>query len=199
MHSHQRAPHAMPRVFRHTAAKFADRGLRAAGKPGQIHLAPTSRHQVADNSFPIHARLYRYSDDLGNCHSDSISSRAAHSQCMRAIEPTTPAGRLRAARKARGLSQVAVAELTGLSQAAVSESENAHPPTMLAVTMAALCGALGVTLEFVMHGNAAEKTAQEAEILALLRQASPDMRDAALRTLRALLAPPATDGKRRAA
>jgi transcriptional regulator with XRE-family HTH domain len=118
---------------------------------------------------------------------------------MRAIEPTAPAGRLRAARKARGLSQVAVAELTGLSQAAVSEAENAHPPTMLAVTMASLCGALGVTLEFVMHGNAAEKTAQEAEVLALLRQASPDMRDAALRTLRALLASPASDGKRRAA
>lgn len=96
------------------------------------------------------------------------------------------------------MSQVTVAGLTGLSQAAVSEAENTHPPNMLAVTMAALCGTLGITLDYAMHGQSSSQTAQEAELLALLRQAPPEMRETALRTLRAMLAP-AEDGKRRAA
>jgi transcriptional regulator with XRE-family HTH domain len=118
---------------------------------------------------------------------------------MRSIDAGTPAARLKAARRNAGLSQMALAARTGISQPAISEAENAHPPTLLATTLDALCGALGLSLDFVMHGTSAAKTEQEAELLSLLRSASPDMRDAALRSMRALLAPPGGDGKRHAA
>ena len=118
---------------------------------------------------------------------------------MHAIDASTPAARLKASRKAAGLSQMALAARTGISQPAISEAENADPPNMLATTLDALCSALGVPLDFVMHGASAARTAQEAEILALLRAATPELREAALRALRAILAPAGTNGKRQAA
>jgi transcriptional regulator with XRE-family HTH domain len=196
MKRNQFAAHAVPAILRVTTLKLANRGLRTPRQPRKLNLPPAARHKLRNRRFPIHAPFYRHGNDSGNSYSNRNPLLIVQSAYMHAIDAATPAGRLKAARKAAGLSQVAVAALAGLSQAAVSEAENTHPPNMLAVNMAALSGALGITLDFVMHGQHAEKTALEAEVLALLRQAPPDMRDAALRTLRALLT---NDGKRRAA
>ncbi len=51
--------------------------------------------------------------------------------------------RLRELRQAKGLSQVQLAELTGIDQAAISRIENGHTQAMDFDVMARLCDALG--------------------------------------------------------
>lgn len=179
---------AVPWVGKFSLAKIADVRLRAARQFSQRRLSPASSHQLGNESFPVHADDYRHSLDSVKGYGDEESKLQEQSRCMATIGLHTPAARLRAARKAAGLSQQQVAAELGVAQSTISDAELVHPPKMLATTLMALCARYGLTVDYVMTGSSSDTGHVEAEAARLLRYASPEMRDAAMKVLRAMLA-----------
>lgn len=115
---------------------------------------------------------------------------------MRSIATEKPGSRLQAARKRAGLTQVQLSAETGVSQPAISEFESGATSDMDASNLVRICAAVGATVEYVMLGAVADMD-HEAEALSLLRHASPEDRDMAMRSLRGMLdRPSAAHGKR---
>ncbi len=106
---------------------------------------------------------------------------------MDPIDLRTVGGRLRAARKRKGLTQVQLAQVSGVGQSAISELESNKTPEPTATTLAALCQALDITMEYAIAGSGSERAAIESEALALLRRASPIQLSSAIGALRGML------------
>lgn len=86
------------------------------------------------------------------------------------------------------MTQTDVREAAGVGQSTVSEFETGTAPNITAENLLPMCRAVGVTAEYVWFGGESASAAEEQEAVALLRSASPVLRDAAIRSLRAMLA-----------
>jgi transcriptional regulator with XRE-family HTH domain len=115
------------------------------------------------------------------------------------VDLRTQGGRLKAARTRARLTQVEAARIAGISQAALSEYETGSTADMMASTLHRLCTATGVTVEYILTGVGIDSDDDEREAGALLRQASPGIRAAAMRALRAILGAELDAGKQPAA
>jgi len=119
---------------------------------------------------------------------------------MGSIEDKTPKGRIRTARKRAGLSQQELAARIGMAQSVISDAETQHPPKMLATTLTAICDQLGISADYVMGRAEADHHMDiEAEAAELLRQAEPEQQELAMRALRAMLASPEAQPRKRQA
>jgi transcriptional regulator with XRE-family HTH domain len=86
------------------------------------------------------------------------------------IAPTDVGGRIGSVRRERGLTQDALAATVGVSRSAVAQWETGRSG-QLTTHLAALAGALGVGVEFLMYGDDkhAPARAESGDELALLR------------------------------
>jgi len=98
--------------------------------------------------------------------------------------------RIRTARRERGLTQDGLAAAVGVSRSAVAQWETGRAGQLTA-HLAAIAAALGVGVEFLMHGDdkrapfqAADGT--EAALLRLYRVCTPEDRQVLLMTARRL-------------
>jgi len=85
-----------------------------------------------------------------------------------------------------GVKQPQLAEETGVPQSRISELAQDKRTNMNARQMHALCKRLGITVEHLLDGAQAGD-ADEAEAVALLRNADPALREAAMNALRGML------------
>lgn len=102
----------------------------------------------------------------------------------------TIAGRVRALRKSRQLTQVQLASLLGVKQNTVSDLETGKNDGMSAHTLEALCRVLVTTPSFILFGAECEGTLeshmQEAEIVAIFRELPSQAQSALLNSARLL-------------
>lgn len=101
--------------------------------------------------------------------------------------------RIEAARRAKGLSQGALAKLIGVKQPSISQLEAGVTSIPRGTTLARLAGALGVAPEWLMTGRGpmlsiAANTPEESELLMVFRSLDEAHRAVLLSTARALLA-----------
>ncbi len=75
------------------------------------------------------------------------------------VEPNSPGGRLREARRRRGWTQTQLAEAAGVRQADITHYERGS--NMRLEVAARLADALGVTLDWLARGEAKAKSAAE--------------------------------------
>jgi len=112
---------------------------------------------------------------------------------MDAIGASSPGTRLRAARERRGITQVQLRLAARVTQSSISEFETGKNTNMDALAMARICRVLGVTVEHIAFGTAADADAEE--LAARLLHASPEARVMAMAALRAMLPLGASPGK----
>jgi transcriptional regulator with XRE-family HTH domain len=97
-----------------------------------------------------------------------------------------PGNRLAEARVRAGLTQVQLARDTGVKQSSISSFETGVRPRMDAWAIHSLCKRLSITAEYLLDGNRGADS-DEAEATALLRNADPALRAAAMAALRGML------------
>lgn len=120
-------------------------------------------------------------------HLGDISSPAGwHAGFVKLASINTFGSRLRAARERAELTQKQLEAETGVQQSRISELEQDTKVNINVWQMHAICRRLGVTIEYVLDG-ASQAGAEEAEAVALLRQAEPSLREAAMNALRGML------------
>lgn len=68
-------------------------------------------------------------------------------------DPIERGKRIRFARKARGLRQIALAKLIGIAQSAISDLETGNSKDMEGSTLVGLVKHLGVNPHWIMHGD----------------------------------------------
>jgi transcriptional regulator with XRE-family HTH domain len=103
---------------------------------------------------------------------------------------TTPGARLRAARLERGLTQDALAAELGVSRSAVAQWETDRAGQIRG-NLLRIAEVLGVSLEYLLHGDdkrapAQAATGDELALLRLYRELSPEDRAMLLTTARRL-------------
>jgi transcriptional regulator with XRE-family HTH domain len=103
---------------------------------------------------------------------------------------TTPGERLRAARLERGLTQEALAAELGVSRSAVAQWETDRAGQIRG-NLLRIADVLGVSLEYLLHGDdkrapAQAATGDELALLRLYRELSPEDRAMLLTTARRL-------------
>lgn len=122
-------------------------------------------------------------DDYGTSHMDLSIVPANGRATFRLVE--TIAQRVRRLRQEKELNQTQLAALAGVDQSIISDIENGKG--MKAETLMGLATALEVTPNYVMEGGTTD-TKAEAEAAQLLRSMEPDARQAALGSLRGIVA-----------
>jgi transcriptional regulator with XRE-family HTH domain len=89
--------------------------------------------------------------------------------------------RIRARRKALGLTQIDLAVAIGVKQNTLSEIETGKTREMEAFTLAGLCRELRLTPEFVVFGHGVcdddDLAVIESEMVAIIRSITPDQRE----------------------
>ena len=103
---------------------------------------------------------------------------------------TTPGARLRAARRERGLTQEGLAAELGVSRSAVAQWETDRAGQIRG-NLLRIADVLGVSLEYLLHGDdkrapAQAATGDELALLRLYRELSPEDRAMLLTTARRL-------------
>lgn len=116
---------------------------------------------------------------------------------MPTIDSNTLGGRLRTLRKSRGYTQLEMAKAMGISQGNYSSIENGVTRDPAASVIARACKFLHTTAEYLMFGagntaDAQELILMEQEAVFLLRNAKPQSRELAMRSLRAITTEPGT-------
>lgn len=91
--------------------------------------------------------------------------------------------RIKELRESRGLSQAELGDMARISRSQLSEIENERKPANT-IRLAAIAKALGVTVDELFTEDAADT--YRTLIIDLMREMSPDDRDAILRMARAL-------------
>lgn len=120
-------------------------------------------------------------------HPDDICRQlAAHPWLVVVKRLETLGTRLSAAMERAGLKQTQLAEDTGVQQSRISDLVRDKRTSMDARHMHALCKRLGITVEHLLEGTQGN-SADEAEAVALLRSADPELREAAMNALRGML------------
>ncbi len=107
-------------------------------------------------------------------HGDLIYLSCPQDGSMKPIEVqdlSTIGGRVKAKRLAMGLNQTELAELAGIRQPSLSAIETNETVEITAKVMGALCAALKLPWEYVMHGGIGDPAdvQAQAELLALYR------------------------------
>lgn len=101
--------------------------------------------------------------------------------------------RVRALRKARGLTQVQLAKRAGVTQSAISDIERGDTTEMMGPTLSALCAALGTNPPWLLDGKGTPAAAihadiDEGELLAVFRALPDNQRGALLTVARSMQA-----------
>jgi len=123
---------------------------------------------------------------LVNRLSDIYFLRVFHAASVQSTLTGTLGLRLRAARGRAGLTQPQLAAETGVLQSRISELENDKRVKIDVWSVHAICKRLGITVEYLLDGGS-QAGDEEAEAVALLRHAEPQLRDAAMNALRGML------------
>lgn len=97
---------------------------------------------------------------------------------------------MRALRERAELTQVQLAGRTGVKQSVISDFESGKRESIDARSLYALCKSLGATVDFIWEGDAKSTNSDAAEAADLISAANPELREVAMRTLRALLQEP---------
>lgn len=104
----------------------------------------------------------------------------------------TIGARIRSLRKARGLTQVQLAEKIGIQQGSYSDIETGATKEISGRVLAMLCRELHATPDFIMFGGDGgddpESVLIEAEVIAQLRAMTPAERRLALAAVRGMAA-----------
>ncbi len=125
-------------------------------------------------------------DDLDRDDPATAASDAA------AADPEGLAGRIRTARRERGLTQEGLAQAVGVSRSAVAQWETGRAG-QISGNLTRVAQALGVGVEWLLYGNAKHESAlavtgDEWAMLRLYRACGPADRQLLLRTARRLAA-----------
>lgn len=104
--------------------------------------------------------------------------------------PSTPGSRLRAARIACGFTQHSLADTLHVSRSAIAQWETDRAGQVQA-HLRQLCEALGVSVEYLLHGDdkrapTQAATGDELALLRLYRECAPEDRQALLQLARRL-------------
>lgn len=96
-------------------------------------------------------------------------------------------GRIRSARKERGLTQDGLAAAVGVTRSAVAQWETARAG-QVTDNLSRIASALGINVEWLIHGDDKRvplnvSTGDEAAMLRLYRECAPEDRQFVLRTL----------------
>jgi transcriptional regulator with XRE-family HTH domain len=101
--------------------------------------------------------------------------------------------RVRALRKARGMTQVALAKSVGVSQGAISDIERGDTTEMMGPTLAAICTALRTNPNWLLTGKGSPAPSvltsfDEGELLAIFRELGDEQRAAVMTVARSMQA-----------
>jgi len=123
---------------------------------------------------------------LVNHHGDISFAAALHAWPVKPTPLNSLGARLSAARDRAGLGQKQLEAETGVRQSRISDLENDKKVNINVWQAHALCKRLGITVEYLLTG-AKRAAAEEVEAVALLRNAEPELREAAMNALRGML------------